>query len=55
MKLNQDPNWVAVHFDNKRTILKVDRVNYPESLWIDLTDHLEVDPLETKGHYKVKY
>lgn len=51
MKLNNDNNWIAVHFEN-RTVLKSDRNLYPQPTWEYLVNKLEVEPMDGAGHYK---
>lgn len=52
MKLNQCKGWKAVHFED-RAILRTDRNLYPEAHWWALISKVEVEPMETKGHYRV--
>lgn len=51
MKLNNDNNWIAVHFEN-RTILRTDRNLYPQPAWEYLVNKMDVEPMEQPGHYK---
>lgn len=51
MKLMQDNNWKAVHFEN-RTVLSTDRNLYPQATWEYLVNKMEVEPLPQAGHYK---
>lgn len=51
MKLHEDKNWRAVHFED-RTILKSDRALFGKLDW-DRLLNLNVKPMKTKGHYKV--
>ena len=41
MKLMQDKNWKAVHFENK-TVLSTDRNLYPQATWEYLVNKMEV-------------
>lgn len=52
MRLYQDNNWKAVHFDD-RTILSSDSWLYGKLDWEELIYDVEVEPMENKGHYKV--
>lgn len=52
MRLMQDPNWKAVHLDD-RTILKTDHCLYPQATWEFLVNKLDVVPTETPGYYEV--
>jgi hypothetical protein len=51
MKLHEDKNWKAIHFED-RTILKSDRSLFGKSDW-DRLLNFNVNPMKTKGHYKV--
>lgn len=53
MTLNDDKNWIAVHFAD-RTILHLDRELYPSYLWDHLIFDTEVRKVEgIEGHYEV--
>lgn len=51
MKLYQDKNWKAVHFE-ERTVLSIDQGYYPRDFWKNLLN-TEVEPIQNRpGHYK---
>lgn len=52
MRLCQDNNWKAVHFED-RTILKSDSWHFCKLDWEELIYDVEVEPMKAKGHYKV--
>ena len=51
MKLMQDNNWKAIHFDD-RVILRADKTLYPQAMWERLVYELDVEPLPRAGHYR---
>ena len=54
MKLYNDHNWKAVHFADGRTILSTDYYHYGKLDWEELIYDIEVEPMQTPGHYRVK-
>lgn len=52
MYLLQDPNWQAVHYPQK-TILKSDKIYYPQPVWEMLVNKVPVEPMQEPGHYRV--
>lgn len=52
MKLYQDTNWKAVHFED-RTILRSDHNLYSAAEWWALVSSVEVEPMKQLGHYIV--
>lgn len=52
MKLKECKDWKAVHFED-RAILRTDINLYSDAHWWSLISKVEVEPMETKGHYKV--
>lgn len=52
MNLMHDNNWKALHFENG-TILRTDKMEYPQAAWEYLVNKIEVEPMEEAGHYRV--
>lgn len=50
MKLNE-VKWKAVHFKD-RTILNIDRPLFPPDTWAYLTNCVEVEEMNDKGHFR---
>lgn len=51
IKLCETKDWKAIHFTD-RTILKSDKYLYPTATWYALTCCIDVQKMNTPGHYK---